>query len=66
MAAAARQGRSMTAAPQKPAQPATRKYEIHLADGRCFICIDLLGEPPEDVHRQIREHFWRYDIARID
>lgn len=56
----------MTAAPQKPAQPATRKYEIHLADGRCFICIDLLGEPPEDVHRQIREHFWRYDIARID
>lgn len=55
----------LTAKPAKVVA-ATRKYEIHLADGRCFICIDLLGEPPEDVHRQIREHFWRYDIARID
>lgn len=56
----------MTAAPQKPAQPATRKYVIHLVDGRKFICIDLQNDPPEEVRKQIREHFWRYQIERIE
>ena len=42
-----------------------RKYDIHLADGRVWTCIDLVGDQPDVVERGIREMFGKYGIARI-
>lgn len=42
-----------------------RKYEIHLADGRRFICIDLVGSPREELEAGIREMFAKYGVERI-
>lgn len=48
------------------ATTATRKYVVHFSGGRSMICIDLAGDPPEQVERGIREQFWRYQIERIE
>lgn len=44
----------------------TRKYIIHLADGRKIICIDLQNEPPEQVERQVREQFSHYGVTKVE
>ena len=48
------------------ATTATRKYVVHFSDGRSMICIDLAGDPPDEVERGIRAQFWRYQIERIE
>lgn len=49
-----------------PAQAhGTRKYEVHLSDGRTFTCIDLVGDPPDVVERGIHEMFGHYGVKEI-
>lgn len=44
----------------------TRKYMVHLSDGRRFTCIDLMKDDPDEVERMLRQQFEHYGVERIE
>ena len=43
----------------------SRRYQIELDSGKVITCIDLVGDPPDQVESGIREMFGKYGIKRI-